>query len=132
MVVEKAVIVEDVLKEEEESMKFNFKRSMAIMLATIMFLGTSASASGMTLFYANKGRSGAYVFVEAAFTPKAKTTNTKYGLKKNKYVKKVTIRLQEGKGYDKSKFTTTGKHIKLSKLNNPLIKSSGSWKWEYK
>lgn len=113
-------------------MKLNFKRSMAIVLATTMLLGTAVSASGMTLFYANKGRSGVYVFVEAAFTPNAITTNTKYGLKKNKYVKKVTIRLQEGKNYDKSKSTTTGKHIKLSKVNNPLITSSGSWKWEYK
>lgn len=95
-------------------------------------LGATYGVNGMSNFYANKGRDGLNVFVEASFTPGVKTNTTKYGLIKGKYVRKVTINLKEGTSYNKSKSTTTGNLIRLSKRNNPLQKSYGSWRWTYK
>ena len=84
------------------------------------------------MFYAASGRSGVNVYVEAQFADGVKTTNTDYGLEKDKYVSKVTIRLREG-DYDETDSTTQGGHlIRLEKINNPLKTASGSWSWEYK
>lgn len=112
-------------------MKNIWKKGMALALSLTLLLGTTVTTKGMTLFYANKGRSGTKIYVEAKFTPDVLTTSTQYGLKKGKYVKKVKIRLHEG-SYDKTKSTTTAKKIRLEKANNPLITSSASWTWYYK
>ena len=107
-------------------------KSIIGALSATMLLGATYSANGMSNFYANKGRDGLNVFVEASFTPGVKTNTTKYGLVKGKYVRKVTINLKEGISYNKSKSTTTGNLIRLSKKKNPLQKSYGSWRWTYK
>lgn len=113
-------------------MKRKIKRGVAGVLSGIMIVGAACGVSGMSNFYANKGRSGLNVFVEASFTPGVKTNTTNYNLIKGKYVQKVTINLKEGTSYNKSKSTTTGNLIRLSKKNNPLQKSYGSWRWTYK
>ena len=113
-------------------MKKKLIKAITSGLAGIMIVGSVYIPSdGMTLFYANKGRRNTKVFVEAKFTPNVKTTSTEYGLKKGKYVKKVTIRLKEG-SYNKTKSDTKGYLIKLEKTNNPMKTSSGSWSWTYK
>ena len=86
----------------------------------------------MTLWYASKGRRGAYVYVEAQFNGSVKTSTTQYGLKKNKYVKKVTIQLTEGgyRGIDSTK--KSNDLIRLKKINNPFYTSSAKWTWDYK
>ena len=80
-------------------------KSIIGALSATMLLGATYSANGMSNFY---------------------------GLVKGKYVRKVTINLKEGISYNKSKSTTTGNLIRLSKKNNPLQKSYGSWRWTYK
>ena len=107
-------------------------KSIIGVLSATMLLGATYGVNGMSNFYANKGRDGLNVFVEASFTPGVTTNTTKYGLIKGKYVRKVTINLKEGTSYNKSKSTTTGNLIRLSKRNNPLQKSYGSWRWTYK
>lgn len=105
------------------------KRITAAVLCAVIAV-TAISVNGMETFYANKGRDGIKVYVIANTTKGIKTKTTRYGLKRGKYVKKVTIRLREG-SFDKSKSTTNGS-VKLSKVNNPLKKFQGSWKWIYK
>lgn len=107
------------------------------IIATTMTLSLALSmaVSGMELWHAKTGRSGAKVYVEAAFDSSAKTSDSAYckkiGLKADKYVKSVKIRLKEG-DYDKSKTSTTGQLVKLSKINNPFNEASGTWTWSYK
>ena len=99
---------------------------MTLSLMTVVMVGA------MTHFYASKGRRGLSVYVEARFNGSVKTYNTDYGLKKNRYVNKVTIKLKEG-SYSQSKTTKkSNKLIQLSKTNNPFYTSSGSWTWGYK
>lgn len=105
------------------------KKIITTVLCAVI-AATAIPVSGMETFYASKGRDGVKVYVMANTTKGVKTKTTRYGLKKGKYVKKVTIRLQEG-SFDKSKSTTNGL-IKLSKINNPLKAFKGSWKWTYK
>lgn len=112
-------------------MKRTWKKGIAMALALSLMFGTAATTSGMTLFYANGGRDGIYVFVEAKSSPGVKTPYTKYGLKKGKYVSKVRIRLREGT-FNQSKSTTTSKKIRIQKVNNPKETAYTTWKWIYK
>lgn len=114
-------------------MKKKILKTMAALMTVVTIVGTAYIPSdAMTFFYASKGRRNTKVYVEAMFTANMKTNTTDYGLKKNKYVKKVTIRLKEG-SYNKSKSTTKGGNlISLTKTNNPLKTSSASWTWYYK
>ncbi len=86
----------------------------------------------MTLWYASKGRRGVYVYVEAQFNGSVKTSTTQYGLKKNKYVKKVTISLKEGHYEMKKRTTKSNKLISIEKINNPFQISAAKWNWDYK
>lgn len=108
-----------------------FKKILTSSLISLLVLGSVSSAGAMTLFYANSGRDGLKVFVEAKFTPDTLTTSSNYGLEVGKYVTKVTIRLVEG-DYDESKSTTGPDLIRLEKTNNPLKSANGTWKWTYK
>ena len=51
-------------------------KSIIGALSATMLLGATYSANGMSNFYANKGRDGLNVFVEASFTPGVKTNTT--------------------------------------------------------
>lgn len=86
--------------------------------------------SARTLFFAESGRSGAYVFVRAYMTPGYPAPNNDYGLVKGWRVKRVTIRLREG-NYDKSKSTSDIKEIKLQNFNTPGKTAYGTWHWTY-
>ena len=108
------------------------KKACVITICLSLLIATMAS--GMTHWYASKGTRGLDVYVEAEFD-KTKTLNNddckKIGLKANKVIKSVTVRLKEG-DYDKKK---TGKKenkmVRLQKFNNPFSTSSASWKWSY-
>lgn len=99
---------------------------MTLSLMSIVMVGA------MTLWYASKGRRGVYVYVEAQFNGSVKTSTTQYGLKKNKYVKKVTIKLDEGSYHGKDSTTKSNKLIGLKKINNIFCPSSAKWTWDYK
>lgn len=114
--------------------KIRFKKMMVASLAAITLVTSVYSVGAMTLFYSSKGRRGLNIYVEAnttsgVLTP-ANASHDAPGLKSNKYVKKVKIRLVEG-DYDQSKSTTSG-FVSLEKWNNPFQKSSGKVKWYYK
>lgn len=72
------------------------------LLAGLLAVASIVSAfpsGAMTHFYAQSGRDGIYVFVRGHFTPKIKTSSTQYGLKKDRYVKGISIYLKEGSYY---------------------------------
>lgn len=107
-------------------MKLRIKFSL--LLASIAIVGvTTYSVCAMTLFYANSGRRGIDVFVEANTTAGVYPPTTDYGLSTSKYVQSVKIHLEEG-SYNKSKSTTDG-FISLSKTNNPLHTAYTSYKF---
>ncbi len=111
------------------------KKIMATVFTATLTL--AVVTNGMTLWYAGKGTRGTKIYVEASFTSSQMTFDDEdgyfcgeLGLKPNKYVDSVTIRLKEG-DYDKSKTSTTGSLVKLEKTNNPFKTSSASWNWKY-
>lgn len=99
---------------------------MTLSLMSIVMVG------GMTLWYASKGRRGAYVYVEAQFNGSVKTSTTKYGLKKNKYVKRVYIELHEKDYHGYKNTKKSNELIRLKKINNPFYTSYAKWTWDYK
>ncbi len=107
------------------------KKLMAVAVIGILVISSANTVKGMTPFYAGSGRDYASVYVAANTTAGQKTYSTDYGLVKGKYVSYVTIRLREGKKYDKSTFSQSG-YVKLSKLNNPSATAYGTWKWTYR
>lgn len=109
------------------------KKILTTAIVMTLSLMSMVMVGAMTLWYASKGRRGAYVYVEAQFNGSVKTSTTQYGLKKNKYVKKVTISLKEGPSYNKTKSTKKSNSlISLKKINNPLYTSYAKWNWDYK
>lgn len=100
------------------------------MIIGVTMATTAYSVGAMPLFYAGGGRENLKVYVMAHTTKGVKTNTTSYGIKKGKYVKKVTVRLREG-AYDKSKSTTSGL-VKLSKPNSPFKTARATWSWTYK
>lgn len=109
-------------------MKKAAKKIGIFVLLCVFLMGIGCSAR--TLFFAESGRSGAYVFVRAYMTPGYPAPNNDYGLVKDWRVKKVTINLREG-SYNKTKSTSDTKEIKLQKVNNPSETAYGTWKWTY-
>lgn len=109
-------------------MKKATKKIGIFVLLCVFLMGIGCSAR--TLFFAESGRSGAYVFVRAYMTPGYPAPNNDYGLVKGWRVKKVTINLREG-SYNKTKSTSDTKEIKLQKVNNPSETAYGTWKWTY-
>ncbi len=104
------------------------RKLLVTTVISAMLVSTSVGAMG--LWQISQGRDGLKVYILGTTTSSVKTNTTDYGLKKNKYVKKLKIRLVEG-DYDKSKSTTDGT-IKISKKNNPFNQANGSWTWYYK
>ena len=98
------------------------KKIYTIAIAMSLSLMALVMVGAMTHWYASKGRRGLDVYVEARFNGSVKTNGgslcKSLGLKKDKYVKKVTIKLRE-KNYNHSKSTT--KSNKLIQLKKQII-----------
>ena len=117
------------------------KKMVTVMaIAALVFGVINSSASAMTISpYGGSTCSITKINVKAWFNSGYKTTSndTKYGVKRNAYIKQCWVRIQEG-NYDKKvwseSFTKKEKRqgkASLSCGNNPFYVATASWGWKY-
>lgn len=126
---------------------FQFKKSNRLttigkrVIITGMALGILSSTSmGMTYSpFAKRHTRDTKIYGTAWFNSGYKTTkaDSKYGVKKDKYIKQCWVRVKEG-GYDEKKwsesFTRKEKkqgYVHLEKWNNPFFNATITWGWKY-
>ena len=117
------------------------KKTVAVIAMAVIVYGViGISASAMTYSpYGGSNTSLTQISVTAWFNSGYKTTaaDTKYGVKKNAYIKQCWVRIQEG-SYDKKvwseAFTRAEKKQGRASLtcgNNPLYVATAKWGWKY-
>ena len=118
-------------------MKKMIKTLGAVTLAVLLL---TCSVSAMTKSpFADSSATITKISVRAWFNSGYKTTDsdTKYGVKKNAYIRQCWVRIQEG-SYDQKRFS--GSYSKdqkaqgsasLSCVNNPFQVSTATWGWKY-
>ncbi len=114
------------------------KRVGKMVLIATMAISISASARTKSP-YATVDAGITKVRVKAWFNSGWKTTkdDTVYGVKKGKYIKQCWVRIKEG-NYDKTVYSEAftkaeagNGDAELSKVNNPIRISTGTWGWKY-
>ena len=114
------------------------KKRCLIFIAAALLFATLSTALGEGYWYYGSGRDGVNVYVKAYFHAHKPVSTTSYGLKKNKHVKQVTVKLVEGE-YSETKPSSkasskadTKKHsVSIYHFNNPLVTSKASKTWSY-
>jgi hypothetical protein len=120
---------------------FGVKRLVAVIAMAVIVYGViGISASAMTYSpYGGSNTCLTQISVTAWFNSGYKTTaaDTKYGVKKNAYIKQCWVRIQEG-SYDKKvwseAFTRAEKKQGRASLtcgNNPFYIATATWGWKY-
>lgn len=114
------------------------KRCGIILIVVLLLAAMTSTAIGEGYWYYGTGRSGVNVYVKAYFVASQPVTTTSYGLKLNKHVKQVQVKLVEGDYSETKKSSaaaskTDGNQYQVSiyHFNNPLVTSTASKTWYY-